>query len=62
MLWGKMPFIPAATLTFSTHPDGFGRYAQRIPKGKTMKREEFVDSSFVKKLDDERFYDRLFKR
>jgi ABC-type nitrate/sulfonate/bicarbonate transport system substrate-binding protein len=37
-------------------------YAKRIPKAKTMKPEEFMDSSFVKKLDDEKFYDRLYKR
>ena len=37
-------------------------YAKRFPKAKTMKPEEFVDSSFVKKLDDEGFFDRLYKR
>jgi ABC-type nitrate/sulfonate/bicarbonate transport system substrate-binding protein len=37
-------------------------FATKIPKAKTMKAEEFVDSSFVKKLDDEGFFDRLYKR
>ena len=37
-------------------------YAKRIPKAKTMKPEEFMDLSFVKKLDDKKFYDRLYKR
>jgi ABC-type nitrate/sulfonate/bicarbonate transport system substrate-binding protein len=32
------------------------------PKAKTSRAEEFVDSSFVKKLDDEGFYSRLYKR
>lgn len=37
-------------------------YAKRFPKAKTMRPEDFVDSSFVKKLDDEGFYERLYKR
>jgi NitT/TauT family transport system substrate-binding protein len=37
-------------------------YAKRFPKAKTMRPEEFVDLSFVKKLDDEGFYDRLYKQ
>lgn len=37
-------------------------YAKRFPKAKTMRPEEFVDSSFVKKLDDEGFFERLYKR
>lgn len=32
------------------------------PKAKASKPEEFVDSSFVKKLDDEKFFERLYKR
>jgi NitT/TauT family transport system substrate-binding protein len=32
------------------------------PKAKASKPEDFVDSSFVKKLDDEKFFDRLYKR
>jgi hypothetical protein len=28
----------------------------------TSKREDFVASSFVKKLDDEKFFERLYKR
>ena len=37
-------------------------YAKRFPKAKTMRPEEFVDLSFVKKLDDEGFFERLYKR
>jgi len=37
-------------------------YSKRFPKAKTMRPEEFVDSSFVKKLDDEGFFDRLYKK
>jgi len=37
-------------------------YAKRFPKAKTMRAEDFVDSSFVKKLDDEGFFDRLYKK
>lgn len=37
-------------------------YARRFPKAKTMRPEEFVDLSFVKKLDDEGFFERLYKR
>jgi len=36
--------------------------AQRNPKAKTAKPEDFVDMSFVKKLDDEGFFERLYKR
>lgn len=36
--------------------------ATRVPKAKSSKPEEFVDASFVKKLDDEKFFDRLYKR
>ncbi|HEY2988143.1 MAG TPA: ABC transporter substrate-binding protein [Candidatus Binatia bacterium] len=32
------------------------------PKLKAAKPEDFVDMSFVKKLDDEKFFDRLYKR
>jgi NitT/TauT family transport system substrate-binding protein len=32
------------------------------PKAKASKPEEFVDSSFVKKLDDEKFFERLYRR
>jgi NitT/TauT family transport system substrate-binding protein len=36
--------------------------AQKNPKVKTSKPEEFVDMSFIKKLDDEGFFERLYKR
>lgn len=36
--------------------------AVKNPKLKTAKPEDFVDMSFVKKLDDEKFFDRLYKR
>jgi len=36
--------------------------ATRVPKAKGSKPEDFVDMSFVKKLDDEKFFDRLYKR
>src|SRR5262245_23918792 len=36
--------------------------AQRNPKAKTAKPEDFVDMSFVKKLDDEGFFERLYKK
>jgi len=36
--------------------------AQRNPKAKTARPEDFVDMSFVKKLDDEGFFERLYKR
>ena len=32
------------------------------PKAKASKPEEFVDSSFVKRLDDEKFFERLYNR
>lgn len=34
----------------------------KTPKAKASKPEDFVDSSFVKKLDDEKFFERLYKR
>src|SRR5215467_1132368 len=34
----------------------------KTPKAKASKPEDFVDSSFVKKLDDEKFFDLLYKR
>jgi NitT/TauT family transport system substrate-binding protein len=37
-------------------------YAKRNPKVKGARPEEFVDSSFVKKLEDEGLFDRLYKR
>lgn len=36
--------------------------AQKNPKAKTAKPEDFVDMSFVKKLDEEGFFERLYKR
>jgi ABC-type nitrate/sulfonate/bicarbonate transport system substrate-binding protein len=36
--------------------------AQRNPKAKSAKPEDFVDMSFVKKLDEEGFFERLYKR
>jgi ABC-type nitrate/sulfonate/bicarbonate transport system substrate-binding protein len=36
--------------------------AVKNPKLKTAKPEDFVDMSFAKKLDDEKFFDRLYKR
>lgn len=36
--------------------------AAKNPKLKNAKPEEFVDMSFVKQLDDEKFFDRLYKR
>jgi ABC-type nitrate/sulfonate/bicarbonate transport system substrate-binding protein len=36
--------------------------ATKNPKLKAAKPEDFVDMSFVKKLDDEKFFDRLYKR
>ena len=36
--------------------------ATRVPKAKNAKPEDFVDMSFVKKLDDEKLFDRLYKR
>jgi NitT/TauT family transport system substrate-binding protein len=36
-------------------------YARKMPKAKIMRPEEFVDSSFVKRLDDEGFFERLYK-
>jgi NitT/TauT family transport system substrate-binding protein len=37
-------------------------YAKRNPKVKGVRPEEFVDSRFVKKLEDEGLFDRLYKR
>jgi NitT/TauT family transport system substrate-binding protein len=34
----------------------------KSPKAKASKPEDFVDSTFVKKLDDEKFFERLYKR
>ncbi len=36
--------------------------APRNPKAKNSKPEDFVDMSFVKKLDDEGYFERLYKR
>ena len=36
--------------------------ALRNPKAKGMKPEDFVDSSFVKRVDDEGLFDRLYKK
>jgi ABC-type nitrate/sulfonate/bicarbonate transport system substrate-binding protein len=36
--------------------------ALRNPKAKGLKPEDFVDSSFVKKVDDEGLFDRLYKK
>jgi hypothetical protein len=36
--------------------------ALRNPKAKGAKPEDFVDSSFVKKVDDEGLFARLYKR
>ena len=36
--------------------------AVKNPKAKTARPEDFVDTSFLKKLDDEKFFDRLYKR
>jgi ABC-type nitrate/sulfonate/bicarbonate transport system substrate-binding protein len=60
--------VALKTLPEKPYPSAAGiqtvldEYAKRIPKAKTMKPEEFMDISFVKKLDDEKFYDRLYKR
>ena len=60
--------VALKTLPEKPYPSAAGiqtvldEYAKRIPKAKTMKPEEFMDASFVKKLDDEKFYDRLYKR
>jgi NitT/TauT family transport system substrate-binding protein len=37
-------------------------YAKRNPKVKNARAEEFADSSFVKKLEDEGLFERLYKR
>jgi ABC-type nitrate/sulfonate/bicarbonate transport system substrate-binding protein len=36
--------------------------AKKNPKAKAARPEDFVDSSFVKKLDEEKFFERLYKR
>jgi len=36
--------------------------ALRNPKAKGLRPEDFVDSSFVKKVDDEGLFERLYKR
>ena len=36
--------------------------AKKNPKAKVAQPEDFVDSSFVKKLDEEKFIDRLYRR
>ena len=36
--------------------------ALRKPKAKGVKPEDFVDSSFVKKVDDEGLFERLYKK
>ncbi len=36
--------------------------AVKNPKAKSARPEDFVDASFVKKLDDEKLFDRLYKR
>lgn len=36
--------------------------AKKNPKAKSARPEEFVDMSFVKKLDDEGFFERLYKK
>jgi len=37
-------------------------FAKKNPKAKNARPEDFVDSSFVKKLDDEGFFARLYKK
>ena len=36
--------------------------APKNPKAKSARPEDFVDMSFVKKLDDEGYFDRLYKK
>jgi NitT/TauT family transport system substrate-binding protein len=36
--------------------------AQKNPKAKTARPEDFVDMSLVKKLDDDKFFERLYKK
>jgi len=36
--------------------------AQKNPKAKTARPEDFIDMSFVKKLDDEGYFERLYKK
>jgi hypothetical protein len=36
--------------------------APKNPKAKASRPEDFVDSSFVKKLDDEGYFERLYKK
>ena len=55
-----VPEKPYPTLAgIQTILDELGR---RNPKAKAMRPEEFVDSSLVKKLDDEGLFERLYKR
>ncbi|HJX11620.1 MAG TPA: ABC transporter substrate-binding protein [Candidatus Binatia bacterium] len=55
-----MPEKPYATLPgIQTILD---EMAPRNPKAKNSKPEDFVDMSFVKKLDDEGYFERLYKR
>jgi len=56
----SMPEKPYPTLAgIHTILDEF---ALRNPKAKGAKAEDFVDSSFVKKVDDEGLFDRLYKK
>jgi len=56
----SMPEKPYPTLAgMRTILDEF---ALRNPKAKGAKPEDFVDSSFVKKVDDEGLFDRLYKK
>jgi len=55
-----MPEKPYPTLAgIQTILDELGT---KTAKAKSMKAEEFVDSSFVKKLDDEGLFNKLYKR
>lgn len=55
-----VPEKPYPTLAgVQTILDELGR---KNPKAKVMRPEEFVDSTFVKKIDDEGLFERLYKR
>jgi hypothetical protein len=55
-----MPEKPYPTLAgIQTILDELG---SKTAKAKSMKAEEFIDSSFVKKLDDEGLFNKLYKR
>ena len=55
-----VPEKPYPTLAgIQTILDELGK---RNPKAKTMRPEDFVDSTLVKKLDDEGLFERLYKR